>query len=254
MRFKHALVKTPAPSMVDGISHAGLGLPDYDLALEQHSQYIDALQRCDVAVTVLPADAAYPDACFVEDPAILTPDCAIITRPGATSRRGETASIAAAVGAFYQHIECIEAPGTLDGGDVMMVGGHFYVGLSDRTNQEGADQLLQLLQAHGMSGTTIPLQQVLHLKTGLSYLEHNNLLISGEFTAMDTFKGFNQLQVPVAEAYAANCIWVNERVLVPAGFPRTASMIEQLGYAVMTVDVSEFEKLDGGLSCLSLRF
>jgi dimethylargininase len=252
--FKNAIVKTPCQAMIDGISSANLGQPNYKLALEQHQNYIKALQQCGLTVTVLPADEKYPDSCFVEDPAILTKHCAIITNPGAPSRKGETAAITAAVELFYPKMLQIKAPGTLDGGDVMMVGNHFYIGLSARTNTAGAEQLIAILEAHGMSGSTVEMSEMLHLKTGLSYLENNNLVACGEFLTKPEFQSFDILSIDSAESYAANCIWVNGQVIVPKGFARSQTKLENAGFKIIPVDVSEFQKLDGGLSCLSLRF
>ncbi len=252
--FKHAIVKTPCQAMINGISEAQLGAPDYELALKQHQNYIKALQQCGVEVTVLQADESYPDSCFVEDPAILTKHCAIITHPGATSRKGETTAIEHAVAGFYPTVRHIKSPGTLDGGDVMMVGDHFYIGLSDRTNQTGADQLIAILETHGMTGSCIAMSEMLHLKTGLSYLENNHLVACGEFLQKVEFQEFTVLAVGDNESYAANCIWVNGTVITPLGFPQSKALLEQAGFNVLTVDVSEFQKLDGGLSCLSLRF
>ena len=240
--------------MVNGLTSASLGIPDCDLALTQHADYIRALEACGLQVTVLPADEAFPDSTFVEDAALLTPDCAVITRPGAPSRRGETVSIRQALGAFYPELEAIDAPGILEAGDVMMVGRHFYIGLSERTNSEGARQLIAILEKQGMTGFVIRLEKVLHLKTGVNYLENNTLLACGEFLDKDEFREFEVLQVEPAEAYAANSLWVNGTVLVPAGHPKTRTMINAAGYETLEVDVSEFQKLDGGLSCLSLRF
>ncbi len=252
--FSNALVKTPSASLVSGITHAGLGLPDYRLALQQHENYLKALKNCGVQVTVLPAEDEYPDSCFVEDPAVVTPNCAIITRPGAESRQGENTAIAAALLPFYPDLEYIKAPGTLDGGDVMMVGKHCYIGLSARTNTAGAAQLIALLESHNMTGSVVTLKEVLHLKTGISYLENNHLLVSGEFIGKSEFKSFNRLVVDPSESYAANCVWVNDRVIMPSGFPRTEDLLSKHGFEILTVGVSEFQKLDGGLSCLSLRF
>ena len=136
----------------------------------------------------------------------------------------------------------------------MMVGSHYYIGESARTNNEGAQQLIAILERHGMTGTVIPLKEVLHLKTGLAYIENNNLLAAGEFLETPEFKKFNIIEVPENETYAANCIWVNGTVIMPAGYPITKSKISALGYKVIEVDTSEFYKLDGGVSCMSLRF
>lgn len=252
--FTRAIVRTPGKSMINGLSTAGLGLPDYEKALAQHAAYIEALEACGLDVTVLPPDERYPDSTFVEDVALLTPVCAIITRPGAPSRRGETAAMRAVLQEQYEQIEEIQPPGTVEAGDIMMVGKHFYIGLSQRTNAEGARQMIALLEKYGFSGSTVPLREMLHLKSGVAYLEENRLLASGEFLTADVFQDFDILPVPEEEQYAANSLWVNGTVLTPAGFPRTRALIENAGYPVLEVDVSEFRKLDGGLSCLSLRF
>lgn len=252
--FNKAIVRTPCRAMVNGLTSASLGTPDHDLALAQHADYIRALETCGLQVTVLPAEEAFPDSTFVEDAALVTQRCAVVTRPGAPTRRHETDSIRPALGKFYTEIETIEAPGTLDAGDVMMVGEHFYIGLSERTNLEGARQLVTILEKYAMRGSVIELNEVLHLKTGVNYLENNKLLACGEFLERPEFQGFEVLQVTQEEAYAANSLWVNGTVLVPAGHPKTLSMISAAGYQTIDVDVSEFQKLDGGLSCLSLRF
>ncbi len=240
--------------MVNGLTSASLGKPDYHRALEQHGRYVDLLRSCGVEVKVLEPDSRFPDSVFVEDVALCTPACAIITNPGAPSRNEEKLELKPLLETFYSYVESIEWPGTLDAGDVMMVGKHFYIGISQRTNTGGADQLIRILKRYGMTGSTVPLKDMLHLKSGLSYLEQNHLLVSGEFINHSAFDGFHKIEVDPDESYAANSLWVNSNVLVPAGFPKTREKIEQAGYATIAVDVSEFQKLDGGLSCLSLRF
>jgi len=252
--FTRAIVRIPCRSIVHGLSSAKLGKPDHRLALQQHERYVEALESCGLEVTVLPPDENFPDSTFVEDVALLTPRCAVITNPGAQSRKGETRLILKTIRSFYPVVEMIEAPGTVEAGDIMMVGDHYYIGLSGRTNLEGAEQVISILASHGFTGSTVELDEVLHLKTGLGYLENDNLLACGEFLAKPEFRKFKLLKVGHAEAYAANSVWINGKVLVPAGFPKTRAMIESAGYEVMAVDVSEFRKLDGGLSCLSLRF
>ena len=255
--FQNVIVRRPCRAMVEGItSNPQLGKPDYELALKQHDSYIEALQQCGVCVTVLPADERYPDSCFVEDPAVITRKCAIITNPGAESRNGEKDEIIHAVRVFFseEQIEYIKAPGTLEGGDVMMVGDHFYVGRSARTNEEGIRQFLAILEKHGLTGSEVPLEEVLHLKTGVNYLENNNMLVSGEFVEKSEFAAYHRIEIPEEEAYAANCIWVNGTVIVPQGYPAVEAAVRSLGYPVLLVDTSEYRKLDGGLSCLSLRF
>ena len=240
--------------MIHGLSSADLGTPDYDLACLQHRDYIAALRECGLTVTVLEALEEHPDSCFVEDVALFTPACVILTNPGVASRRGEVAHIANHVGHFFDVIEKIESPGTLEAGDVMMVGDHYYIGLSARTNKIGAYQLISILEKHGLRSSLVHLSEVLHLKTGLSYLERNNLLACGEFLAKPQFEKFNTIEINQLDAYSANSVWINGTVLVPAGFADTVSAVEAEGYAVREVAMSEFEKLDGGLSCLSLRF
>ena len=207
--FSHAIVKTPCTAMVHGITgHPELGAPDYEKALEQHRAYIETLRQCGVDVTVLPADEAYPDSCFVEDAAVLTKYCAVITNPGAPSRKGETAAIEPAVAEFYppDKIFHIKAPGTLEGGDVMMCGDTFYVGLSGRTNPEGVKQLANILEPFGCKVVGVPLTEVLHLKTGVVYLENGVMLTAGEFCTKSAFEGYTKITVPKYEPYAANCI------------------------------------------------
>ena len=255
--FQNVIVRRPCRAMVEGItSNPQLGKPDYEKALHQHDTYIEALKQCDVNVTVLPADERYPDSCFVEDPAVITRKCAIITNPGAESRNGEKDEIIGAIREFFPEdkIEYIVAPGTLEGGDVMMVGDHFYVGRSARTNEEGIRQFIAILNKHGLTGSEVPLTEVLHLKTGVNYLENGNMLVSGEFLEKEDFAKYNRIEIPEEEAYAANCIWVNGTVIVPMGFPAVEAAVKNAGYPVILVDTSEYRKLDGGLSCLSLRF
>ncbi len=252
--FTKAIVRKPCENITKGISSANLGLPDYSKAIEQHKNYIDALKDCGLKVLVMEADEMFPDSTFIEDTALLTPNCAIIMRPGVHSRREEVNKVADFLEDHFDSIEKITRPGTIEAGDIMMVGKHFYIGISERTNETGADQLIRLLKKYGMSGSKVKLNKVLHLKTGLAYLEHNNLIISGEFLNYPEFKQFNHIKIEQGESYAANCIWVNETVIVPSGHPNSKAKIEKAGYNTCEVDVSEFQKLDGGLSCLSLRF
>ncbi|MBS4535004.1 N(G),N(G)-dimethylarginine dimethylaminohydrolase [Clostridium sp. D2Q-14] len=255
--FKNVIVRKPSKNMVDGITSAPeLGKPDFELALKQHENYINALKSCGVKVTKLDVNDRYPDSCFVEDVAVLNRKCAIITNPGAESRKGEEKEIIDEIKKFYPEdkIEYIKAPGTLEGGDVMMVGDHFYVGLSDRTNQDGIDQFIKILDKYKLTGSAVEMKEFLHLKTGVAYLENNNLLVSGEFIEHPDFKDFNRIIIDDDEQYASNSIWVNEKVIVPEGYEKAKKSIEDAGYEVIVVDTSEYRKLDGGLSCLSLRF
>jgi len=252
--FTRAIVKTPCKNMIKGITTANLGKPDYKLSLQQHENYIRALELCGLEVIVLDPDENLPDSTFIEDTCIMTPDCAIITNPGADSRKDEIKSVCKAVKELGIPVEHIHPPGTLDAGDIMKVKNHYYAGLSERTNLKGALQLKAILKKYNFTSSTIKLEKVLHLKTGISYLENNNLLAFGEFLAKPELESFNILKVDSEEAYAANSVWINDKVIVPWGFVRTSELIKKAGYQIIEVDVSEFRKLDGGLSCLSLRF
>lgn len=233
-KFNHIITRTPAQSLVNGLTSANLGKPDYQKALDQHNNYIRALQQCDVDITILPADERFPDSVFVEDVVLCTPKCAIITRPGAESRRAETEIITDTIARFYPNkIETITAPGTVEAGDIMMVGNHYYIGLSARTNQAGASQMITILEKYGLTGSVVTLEKVLHLKTGLAYLENNNLLATGEFLIKPEFQHLNIIEIPEQESYAANCIWVNDRVIMPSGYPITKAKIATLGYQVI---------------------
>jgi len=174
--FSHAITRLPCRALVHGLTTADLGVPDVDVALAQHRDYVAALRECGVEVTVLDAEESYPDSVFVEDSAICTSSCAILTRIGVSSRQDEPATIEPTLRGHYDRIERLVAPGTLDGGDVMMVGTHFYVGLSGRTNAFGAQQLITILERYGYTGSMANTRDVLHLKTGLAYLENGNLL------------------------------------------------------------------------------
>ena len=136
----------------------------------------------------------------------------------------------------------------------MMIGKHFYIGLSDRTNIEGANQVINILNKYRMSGSTIDINNMLHLKSGVNYLENNIIAVTEELWDHNDLKDFDKIRVDNDEAYAANCLWLNGKVIVADGFPKIRNLIEKKGYEVITLCVSEFEKLDGGLSCLSLRF
>ena len=252
--FNKAIVRNPCRNFVNGLTGANLGKPDYQLALKQHQKYVEALTECGLDVIVLEPDENYPDSVFVEDTAILTPYCAVITNPGAPSRNGEIIEMKRVLLNHFSKIEVIKAPGTLEAGDVMKVGHHFYIGISERTNVKGANQLINILAKYGFSGSTINVGDALHLKSEISYLENNNLLSAAGFLNSREFQKFNLIPVHNSESYAANSLWINDKVLVPYGFPETKEKIQNAGYTIIEIDVSEFRKLDGGLSCLSLRF
>jgi dimethylargininase len=253
--FSRAIARTPGRSLVHGLTTAGLGTPEFGVALVQHHAYVAALQKCGIDVTLLPPEEEYPDSVFIEDTALCTSRCTVVARPGAPTRRGEEISVARVLRGLFECIESIVEPGTLDAGDVLMVEEHFFVGLSSRTNREGARQLLDLLRKHGYSGAVLPIGCGLHLKTGISYLGERQLLATAIYRDLPEFSGYGIIDVPEAEAYAANSIRINDAVVMPAGYPVTRDrIVDRMGCRVIEVDTSEFRKLDGGVSCLSLRF
>jgi dimethylargininase len=255
--FTQAIVCRPAENFAQGLTTVDLGVPDYRLALTAHEQYCRALQECGLALTCLAADERYPDSTFVEDTAILTPQGAILARPGADSRAGEVKTIAAALSSFYPSLEAITAPGTLDGGDICEADGHFLIGISARTNEAGAAQLSRLLARQGYTCACIDIRHtpgILHLKSGISYLGDNRIVVIDALADHPALAGYEPVCVDAEEAYAANCVRVNDRLLFPAGFPRLAERLRRLGYPLTELDMSQFQKMDGGLSCLSLRF
>jgi dimethylargininase len=227
-----------------------------DLAQRQHDAYCRALEECGLHVIRLPADAKYPDSTFVEDTAVLTARSAVITRPGAASRAGEVTEIWETVKGFYDVVHQIQPPGTLDGGDVCEAGSHFLIGISHRTNEDGARQLAHFLAADGLTSSLVDIREnsVLHLKSGIAYLDRNNLVVMEESADREEFGGYNRIVVSRDESNACNCVLVNDRVLIPAGFPQLQSRLMDRGYNPLPLDMSEFRKMDGGLSCLSLRF
>lgn len=257
MRFTHAIVCPPAPNFAEGLTTVDLGVPDYERALVAHEQYCQALRECGVFVEYLEADPRYPDSTFVEDTAILTSNMAIFTNPGAESRQGEVEAVADALTTYYRSGDRIDFPGTLDGGDVCEAGWHYFIGISARTNEEGAVQLSQILERLGYQCDCIDIRStpgILHLKSGIAYIGDNRMVVIDVLAGHPALANYELIRVEPEEAYAANCVRVNDKLLFPAGFPRLAARLRELGYTLIELDMTEFQKMDGGLSCLSLRF
>ena len=255
MHFSRAIVRLPSANLADGITTSGEGAPDIALALEQHRAYCNALIACGLTLAVLPEEPEHPDACFVEDVAVVTPRGAIATRPGDPSRQGEVSSVLPALRAMCRDVARIMAPGSLDGGDICEADGHYLIGLSARTNVAGAEQLESLLAEVGYSSSIVDVRnakRLLHLKTGMSYLGDGRLVVTAD-VPRGPLGLFELIEVPENERYAANCVRVNDRVIIAAGYPRVRAEIEACGYEVLPLEMSEFRKMDGGLSCLSLR-
>ncbi len=257
MRFTRAIVRPPGATFAAGITSSGLGSPDLALARQQHDAYCGALERLGLALARLAPDPGFPDSTFVEDAAIVTGRGAILTRPGAASRAGEVAALRPVLEASFPELAEITAPGTLDGGDVCEAGRHFFIGLSQRTNPEGAVQLAEWLAGLGLASSVIDIRGMrglLHLKTGLAWLGGRRMLATGEIAGHDALEGWEVCRVPKNEDYAANCVLVNDALLVPDGFPATSALLHDLGYALVPLAMSEYRKMDGSLSCLSVRW
>ena len=255
--FRRAIVRPPAENFADGLTTVDLGKPSVENALAQHEAYCRALEACGLALTRLSPDPAHPDSTFVEDAAIVTARGAVLTRPGAKSRAGEVAAIEPALAPFFPSLRRIEAPGTLDGGDICEAGTHFFIGVSRRTNEEGARQLARLLEADGFTTSCVDIRGndgILHLKSGIAWLDGKTLVVIDSLAADPAFRGWERVAVAPDEDYAANCVRVNDAVLVAEGFPGLERELSRRGHRTVALPMSEFQKMDGGLSCLSLRF
>jgi dimethylargininase len=249
--YSKAIVRRPGRNFAKGITTSNLGKPHFEKALEQHAAYCNALERCGVELIVLEADERYPDGCFVEDTAIVNSKVAVITNPGVASRRGEEVEISRVLSGFRK-LETIEFPGTLEGGDILRMENHYYIGLSGRTNREGADQLSAILSKYGFTSSEITVEAGLHLKSDIAYLGKGNFISTPVFSKM--IYPANTVILDQDESYSANCLPVNDFLLVPKGFPKSKTKIADLGYNIIELEMSEFRKMDGGLTCLSLLF
>ena len=245
----HASDRSPPAPSWRGPDHAELGAPDYDKTLTQFHAYCDALRTLGVALTELPPLEAFPDSHFVEDTAVVTPEFAVITRPGAPARRGETVHIEAALAA-HRDLLPMQA-GRLDGGDVMQVGKRFYIG---RTDAEGIAAFDSLVSRYGYSVVAVPVGAGLHLKSVVNALGDDTLLVTEALAAHPAFADYRRIAISAADEYAGNTLRVNGTLITPAGYPRVHDAIASLGLPLHVIDTSEFRKMDGGLTCLSLRF
>lgn len=252
MKFIYAIVRKPGEDFARGITTSDLGSPDYKLMLKQHRDYVNTLKSLDITIIPLNPLRNYPDAYFLEDTAVNTQDGIVLTNPGADSRRGEIVDIEPVLAGFDRVLR-INAPGTLDGGDVLSTGSHFFIGISRRTNRAGAEQLGRILEDQGNTWTPVPVERCLHLKSSVNYIGNNTLIITREFADRHEFKGYDKIILETAESYAANTLLVNDSLIMPTGFPRTREMLEKTGLDIIELDVSEARKMDGGLTCMSIR-
>lgn len=251
--FTRAITRRPSEEMVNGITTADLGQPDFKLALKQHDAYCKALTKLGLDVTVMDAEAGYPDCCFVEDTAVVCEHVAVIAPLGAPTRQGEQESMEPVL-AQFKPIDRVLPPALFEGGDVLQVENTFFIGITDRTNEAGAEALGQAVAKHGYDYKAIKCGPNLHFKTDVNYIGNNTLLISPFFENAPELEGFTKIIVEDDEAYSRNCLYINGTVIVPEGFPNTLAKVVATGVPTLVLDMSEFRKLDGGLTCLSLRF
>ncbi|MGD2135013.1 MAG: N(G),N(G)-dimethylarginine dimethylaminohydrolase [Gemmatimonadales bacterium] len=226
---------------------------DIDRAVEQHRAYESALADCGARVVSLAPEPDLPDAAFVEDTAIVLDDVAVITRPGAASRRRETEGVARVL-ADYRPLERLEAPATMDGGDVVRIGDLLLIGASTRTNGDGVRQFGAIARRHGYQTRPVPIGGCLHLKSACTHVGNGRLLVSPGWVDEDAIADLELLHVPAEEPHGANTVLVGAGVLMARGAPRTQELLEGHGIEVRTVDLSELRKAEAGGSCMSVVF
>ena len=246
--FTHAIARKPGPNFAQGLTTAvNEEAPDFEVLVNQHQKYIAALISIGLEVTVLDALPDHPDAYFVEDTAVVTGKVAVITNPGADARKGEEETIAPVH--FEESNEIHVSANGKEGH-----GQHFFIGVSERTNLEGAGQLGHILKSYGYSHTTVTAGDGLHFKSSVNYVGKNTLLVTEDFAGNDQIKDYDTIVVDSLESYAANTLFINDHLLVPRGYPQTLKKLKALGLHIIELDTSEVRKMDGGLTCMSLRF
>lgn len=233
------------------ITHIARTPIDVNTARAQHRAYVNTLKELGCKVIELPAEPDLPDSVFIEDTAFILPEVAVVTRPGADSRKPETESIIQTLSPYTDLIH-VCAPATVDGGDVLVLGKNIYIGLSTRSNQEAIDQLNELLRGYEYIVAGVKIHDCLHLKTAVTRLDEKTLLINRNWVDTAHFKNFDLIEVDPSEPFAANCLPIGEVILFPAAFPKTCARLEERGYKVVTVDISELAKAEGAVTCCSL--
>lgn len=252
--MRTAITRAVSPGLADcELTFLARQKIDVANAIEQHLGYEKCLERLGVRVTRLPAEPDMPDSVFVEDTAIVLDKLAVITWPGATSRQAERESVAAALSEF-RPLKFIRPPATIEGGDVMRVDRTLYTGLSARTNREGISQLREIVEPHNYRVETVETVGCLHLKTGCVYLGNQTILANRNWINVQPLAGFDLIDVPEDEPWAANTLTIGDTVLTPSGFPKTRELIEERGFKTLMIDISELRKAEAGLTCLSLIF
>lgn len=253
--FTHAIVRSPAQSIIDGLRAVDTGQPDFELFLQHHRNYIAALDSTGATVIELQPLEDLPDSVFVEDAALCLPKGAIVMRPGAPSRLAEAAAITPSLSALYSDVKTISGPGFIEGGDILTTEQEILVGRSARTDEAGIKELRQHVSDWGYTvREVITPKGVLHFKTDCSLLDEETILSTKRLAASGCFSDYRVLHTAEGEEACANAIRFNELVIMPEGFPKTQEMLIKAGYQVTTIGNTEAAKLDGGMSCLSLRF
>jgi dimethylargininase len=253
--FTHALCRLPARSVTDGLRASDHGDPDPVAFAAEHAAYITALRAAGCIVNVLPTDEAFPDSVFIEDPALVLNGTAIVLRPGAASRLGEAAALRPALLENMNDVIDLTTDGYVDGGDILCTDDRVLLGLSSRTNVQGAEDLRPIVE--GLGYTLEVLQtpsEILHFKTESSLLDPQTVLATPALAASGAFKGLKVLETAVGEEAAANAVRVNAHVFLSAGYPKTADLLDRAGYSVRILNTSQAALVDGGLSCMSLRY
>ena len=255
MTNTYALCRAVSPAIADcELSFIGREPINVALAHLQHMDYVACLRKLGVTVIELPAEPSLPDSVFVEDTVLLFDELAVLTRPGAESRRFEVASIEAAFKLYRKVITRIEEPGTMDGGDVLRIGKRVFVGLSARSNQAAIDQLQAIVAEYGYTVTAVRTHECLHLKSAVTALSDDTVLINPDWVDVGVFADYRQIAIDSSEPHAANVVRIGTAILMPSSFPETLRRIEAAGFAVSTVDVSELQKAEGAVTCCSVLF
>lgn len=254
-QFSHALCRRPAKSLINGLRAIDTGQPDYQTFVTDHDDYIKALKSAGAQVQILEALEAFPDSVFIEDAALCLPECAVIMRPGAPSRLGEAEAIIPAISGIYSKVFKIEGPGFIEGGDILTTDKEILVGKSARTDEAGISELAELLKPFGYKVRTVETPaDILHFKTDCSLIGHNAILATEKLANSGCFEGYDVITVEKGEEACANAIRFNDIVIMPKGFPATQAKLEGMGYNIIPVGNEQAAKLDGGMSCMSLRF
>lgn len=254
-QYTHAICRKPSASIIDGLRAVDTGAPSLELFQSHHADYVAALRSTGAEVQVLDALEAYPDAVFVEDAALCLPESAIVMRPGAPSRLGEANEMAPHLKGHYTNVHQINGPGFIEGGDILVTEREILVGKSARTNSDGVAELSDIVSEYGYTLREVQTPpDVLHFKTDCSLLDEETILSTRRLARSGCFEGYRVLHVADGEEACANSIRFNNLVIMPDGFDKTAEMLGNAGYEICQIGNTEAAKLDGGMSCLSLRF